>query len=125
MNNNLNPKKIIEMDKKFVWHPYTQMKEYNQNPNNIIIERGEGNYLIDIRNKKYLDAVSSIWCNLLGHSEKRIINAIKEQADKICHSTLLGCGNVPSTILAEKVINITPPHLKKYFIQKMGRKLLK
>jgi len=120
MNNNLNPKKISEMDKKFVWHPYTQMKEYHQNPNNIIIERGEGNYLIDINGKKYLDAVSSIWCNLLGHSEKRIINAIKEQTDKICHSTLLGCGNVPSIILAEKIINITPPHLKKVFYSEDG-----
>ncbi len=112
--------KIVEWDKKYVWHPYTQMKEYNPPFKNIIVERGEGNYLIDINGKKYLDAVSSIWCNLFGHSEKRIIDAIKNQAEKICHSTLLGCGNVPSIVLAKKLVEITPPHLKKVFYSEDG-----
>ena len=118
--NNEQIQKIVEWDKKYVWHPYTQMKEYNPPFKNIIVERGEGNYLIDINGKKYLDAVSSIWCNLFGHSEKRIIDAIKNQAEKICHSTLLGCGNVPSIVLAKKLVEITPPHLKKVFYSEDG-----
>ncbi len=112
--------KLNNLDKKFVWHPYTQMKEYNQK-NNLIIEKGVGNYLIDINGNKYLDVTSSIWCNLLGHSNENIKNAIKNQIDKICHSTLLGSANVPSILLAEKVINnVVPKHLKKVFYSEDG-----
>ncbi|GBF36525.1 adenosylmethionine--8-amino-7-oxononanoate transaminase [Methanofervidicoccus abyssi] len=114
------PKELVEWDKKYLWHPYTQMREYDPPFKNLIIERGEGNYLIDIYGNKYLDAVSSIWCNLFGHSERRIIEEIKRQADKICHSTLLGCGNVPSILLAKKLVEITPPHLTKVFYSEDG-----
>ncbi|WP_423793281.1 adenosylmethionine--8-amino-7-oxononanoate transaminase [Methanocaldococcus indicus] len=113
-------KKLLEIwDKTLIWHPYTQMKDYMEE-DNLIIERGEGNYLIDIYGNKYLDAVSSIWCNLFGHSNKKIINAIKNQAEKICHSTLLGSGNVPSILLAKKLIDITPKHLTKVFYSEDG-----
>ncbi|MBW9222561.1 adenosylmethionine--8-amino-7-oxononanoate transaminase [Methanothermococcus sp. SCGC AD-155-C09] len=120
MTKDYSPKELIEWDKKYIWHPYTQMKEYNPPFKNLIIERGEGNYLIDINGKKYLDAVSSIWCNLFGHSEKRIIEEIKRQTDKICHSTLLGSGNVPSILLAKKLVEIAPPHLNKVFYSEDG-----
>ncbi len=115
----INPNLIDRWDKEYIWHPYTQMKEY-ENSKNLIIEKGEGNYLIDIHGKKYLDAVSSIWCNMFGHGEKRIIDAIKNQTEKICHSTLLGCGNVPSAVLAKKLVDITPEHLKKVFYSEDG-----
>ncbi|MDK2791029.1 MAG: adenosylmethionine---8-amino-7-oxononanoate aminotransferase [Methanothermococcus sp.] len=115
----IDPNLIDRWDKEYIWHPYTQMKEY-ENSKNLIIEKGEGNYLIDIHGKKYLDAVSSIWCNMFGHGEKRIIDAIKNQTEKICHSTLLGCGNVPSAVLAKKLVDITPEHLKKVFYSEDG-----
>lgn len=115
----IDPNLIDKWDKEYVWHPYTQMKEY-ENSKNLIVEKGEGNYLIDIHGKKYLDAVSSIWCNMFGHGEKRIIDAIKNQTEKICHSTLLGCGNVPSAVLAKKLVDITPEHLKKVFYSEDG-----
>ncbi|ENN95636.1 adenosylmethionine-8-amino-7-oxononanoate aminotransferase, partial [Methanocaldococcus villosus KIN24-T80] len=110
-------KKLLEKwDLEYVWHPYTQMKEYKP----FIIERGEGNYLIDINGNKYLDAVSSIWCNTFGHSRREIIEAIKKQAEKICHSTLLGASNIPSILLAKKLVEITPKHLTKVFYSEDG-----
>ncbi|WP_456372902.1 adenosylmethionine--8-amino-7-oxononanoate transaminase [Methanocaldococcus sp.] len=116
---NIDKNLLEKWDKEYIWHPYTQMKEYRESKN-LIIERGEGNYLIDIYGNKYLDAVSSIWCNLFGHNRREIIEAIKNQADKICHSTLLGCGNVPSILLAKKLIDITPKHLTKVFYSEDG-----
>ncbi len=111
---------IIKWDKEHLWHPYTQMKEYEPPFKNLIIVEGDGNYLIDINGKKYLDAVSSIWCNLFGHSEKRIIEAIKKQSEKICHSTLLGCGNIPAIVFSKKLVDIAPSHLNKVFLSEDG-----
>lgn len=106
-------------DKKYLWHPFTQMREWEKD-DPLIIERGDGNYLIDTNGKKYLDGVSSLWVNVHGHRKKEIDNAIKKQIDKISHSTLLGLGNVPSVELAEKLVKIAPKGLTKVFYSDNG-----
>jgi adenosylmethionine-8-amino-7-oxononanoate aminotransferase len=98
---------IKEWDKQYVWHPFTQMKEY-AGEENLVIERGEGNYLIDTEGKRYLDGVSSLWVNLHGHRKREIDEAIKSQLDKIAHSTLLGVTNPPAVLLAKKLVEIAP-----------------
>jgi len=105
---------LKEWDKKYVWHPFTQMAEYEKYEP-IVIERGEGCYLIDIDGKRYLDAVASIWCNVHGHNVKELNEAIKNQLEKIAHSTLLGLANVPSILLAKKLVEITPEGLNHVF----------
>ncbi|MHC1581841.1 MAG: adenosylmethionine--8-amino-7-oxononanoate transaminase [Candidatus Syntropharchaeia archaeon] len=110
---------LAEKDKKYIWHPFTQMKEYLEEEN-LIIAKGEGNYLIDINGKRYFDGVSSLWCNVHGHRKKEIDEAIKSQVDRIAHSTLLGHSNVPSIKLAEKLVKITPLPLKKVFYSEDG-----
>ena len=95
-------------DKQYVWHPFTQMKEYTQEEV-LVIERGEGNYLIDIEGKTYLDGVASLWVNVHGHQKKEIDQAIKDQLGKIAHSTLLGVTNVPAVLLAKKLVEIANP----------------
>src|SRR3989344_3751389 len=102
-------KRLEIVDKKYVWHPFTQMKEWEKEIP-IIIERGEGNYLIDTNGRKYLDGVSSLWVNVHGHRKREIDNAIKAQIDKISHSTLLGLGNIPSIELAEKLVKRSEEH---------------
>ncbi len=103
--------KIKKWDKDFVWHPFTQMKEY-AGEENLVIERGEGNYLIDTEGKRYLDGISSLWVNLHGHRKKEIDQAIQDQLGKIAHSTLLGVTNVPAVLLAKKLVELTHlPHL--------------
>ncbi|WP_333654568.1 adenosylmethionine--8-amino-7-oxononanoate transaminase [Dissulfurispira sp.] len=98
-------RKLEEADKKFIWHPFTQMKDWlEEKP--IIITEGSDCFVKDAYGKWYLDGVSSIWVSIHGHRKKEIDDAIKEQLDKIAHSTLLGLGNIPSIKLAAKLIQL-------------------
>ncbi|HSC35558.1 MAG TPA: aminotransferase class III-fold pyridoxal phosphate-dependent enzyme, partial [Thermodesulfobacteriota bacterium] len=101
-------------DKEFIWHPFTQMREY-EGKDPVVIERGEGAYLIDSEGRRYIDGVSSLWVNIHGHRVPEIDNAIKEQVDLLSHSTLLGVTNAPAALLAKELIEICPPGLKKVF----------
>ncbi len=112
-------KKIKELDKKYIWHPFTQMQDWEKQ-DNLIIAKGEGEFLFDIEGKKYIDGVSSLWLNLHGHKKRDIDDAIKKQLKKVAHSTLLGLGNMPSILLAEKLIQIVPDNLKKVFYSDNG-----
>lgn len=106
-------------DQQHVWHPFTQMQEYaDEEP--LIVERGEGNYLIDATGKRYLDGVSSLWVNLHGHRHPVMDKAIRDQLDKIAHSTLLGIANQPSIELAERLIQLAPKGLTKVFYSDNG-----
>ncbi len=117
--NSSEKEKIKKLDQSLIWHPFTQMKEYaSEDP--LIIERGEGSYLIDIDGKKYLDGVSSLWVTVHGHRKKELDDAIKNQIDKISHSTLLGLSNVPAVQFAEKLLAIAPKNLKKVFYSDSG-----
>ncbi|MDP6625871.1 MAG: dethiobiotin synthase, partial [Nitrospinota bacterium] len=110
---------LEQADKKYVWHPFTQMQDWiKEKP--VIIERGDGSYLIDIHGKKYIDGVSSLWTNIHGHKKKEINEAIVSQTCKIAHSTLLGLTNIPSIELAKKLVNLAPDGLKKVFFSDNG-----
>lgn len=111
--------RLKELDMLHVWHPFTQMRDWaKEDP--LIIERGEGSYLVDTEGRRYLDGVSSLWVSVHGHRVKEIDRAIKKQLRKIAHSTLLGLGNVPSIELAEKLVKIAPKGLKKVFYSDNG-----
>ncbi|MBT89774.1 MAG: adenosylmethionine--8-amino-7-oxononanoate transaminase [Spirochaetales bacterium] len=106
--------KIKSYDLDYLWHPFTQMKEYGEDEP-LVIESSDGVYLIDSDGKRYIDGISSLWVNIHGHKVKKIDAAIKKQIDKISHSTLLGVTNPPASILAKKLIDIAPKGLKKVF----------
>ncbi|MFA5839526.1 MAG: adenosylmethionine--8-amino-7-oxononanoate transaminase [Candidatus Margulisiibacteriota bacterium] len=108
-----------KIDKQYIWHPFTQMKDWVVNEQ-LIIERGDGVYLYDTNGKKYIDGVSSLWVTVHGHRKKELNQAIKAQLDKIAHSTLLGLGSVPSIELAKKLVEITPKGLNKVFYSDNG-----
>ena len=96
---------LEEADKKYVWHPFTQMREWEaQTP--IIITEGQDCFIKDIYGRWYLDGVSSLWVNIFGHRKKEIDDAITDQLGKIAHSTMLGLSNAPAIELAEKLIGI-------------------
>lgn len=110
---------LAAWDKKYVWHPFTQMKDWaEQEP--LVIDRAEGNYLIDTNGRKYLDGVSSLWVNVHGHRKKEIDCAIKDQINRLSHSTLLGLANTPSIELAKKLVEIAPNGLEKVFYSDNG-----
>jgi len=110
---------LAEADHRYLWHPFTQMKVWlDQEP--LIIERGEGNYLIDVEGRRYLDGVSSLWCNLHGHRKAELDQALKAQIDRIAHSTMLGMSNVAAIELARELIEIAPQGLRRVFYSDSG-----
>ncbi len=112
-------RQLVDWDRRHVWHPFTQMQDWlAQEP--LIIERGEGNYLIDTEGRRYLDGVSSLWCNVHGHRKKELDEALREQCERIAHSTMLGLANVPATVLAKQLADIAPRSLQRVFYSDAG-----
>jgi adenosylmethionine---8-amino-7-oxononanoate aminotransferase len=93
------------MRSSYVWHPYTQMSEWDSFPN---IVRGDGFWLVDSEGNKYLDGVASMWCNVWGHSKKELVSAMSKQANKITHSSLFNLTNNQAEDLAEKLVAVSP-----------------
>ncbi len=106
-------------DKRHVWHPFTQMQEWERDTQ-IIIVKGEGCWLIDTDGKRYLDGVASMWTNVHGHCRRELNDALKEQVDRLEHSTLLGLASEQSIILAARLAEITPPGLDRFFYSDNG-----
>jgi len=114
-----SPDKFAEWDRQYLWHPFTQMQEWEQEVP-LIIERGKGSYLIDTKGKQYLDGTSSIWVNLHGHRHPVLDRAIKTQLGKIAHSTFLGLSNPPAIQLARELIRLAPKGLTRVFYSDNG-----
>jgi len=110
---------LVEADKSYVWHPFTQMAEWNDG-DPLVIERAEGNYLIDSDGNRYLDGVASLWVNVHGHCRAEINAAIAAQLERVAHSTLLGLASPPSAQLAERLVAIAPGRLGKVFYSDSG-----
>ncbi len=112
-------KRLSWIDRKTVWHPFTQMQEWEQGEP-LIVESAQGIYLRDTRGNMYLDGVSSLWVNLPGHRHPDLDRALREQIRKVAHSTLLGAGNVPSIELAQELIRAAPKGLTRVFYSDSG-----
>ncbi|MBU1668977.1 adenosylmethionine--8-amino-7-oxononanoate transaminase [bacterium] len=116
--NNTNSK-IVTEDLKNIWHPCTQMKDHETLPL-IPIEKGKGIYLYDFDNNAYIDAVSSWWVNIFGHTNEHISTKVKKQLDTLEHVIFAGFTHKPAVNLAEKLVNITPEGLDKVFFADNG-----
>jgi adenosylmethionine-8-amino-7-oxononanoate aminotransferase len=92
-----------ELDRRFVWHPFTQMKDWIATEP-IVISSGDGAILRDTQGNEYLDGNSSIWTNLHGHNHSEINTAISAQLGKIAHSSALGLANEPASLLGAKLV---------------------
>ena len=111
------PESLRALDAATVWHPFTQMAEY---ADTVVIVAGEGNTLIDADGRRYLDGVSSLWCNVHGHRRPEIDRAVARQLERIAHSTLLGLGSVPSIELARRLVDLAPGDLSHVFYSDNG-----
>src|SRR4029434_141990 len=115
----MDHERLKYLDHTYLWHPFTQMQEWmSEEP--CIISQGDGHYLIDVHGCKYLDGVSSLWCNVHGHRKKELDDAVKAQLDRIAHSTFLGLSHVPGIQLAQKLIEIAPKGLQRVFYSDSG-----
>jgi adenosylmethionine-8-amino-7-oxononanoate aminotransferase len=107
------PSSWVERDARVVWHGFTQMDCYVENAP-VIVERAEGRELIDVNGKRYLDAISSLWVTTLGHRIPELDQALREQLDRVAHTTLLGNGNRIVVEFAEALARVVPldrPHI--------------
>jgi len=105
--------RLAQLDHRHVWHPFTPMRQWRESPP-LVIERARGFHLFDTDGNRYIDGVSSLWCNVHGHRVPRIDQAIREQLDRVAHTTLLGLASPPSiefaAMLCEKVnAELQPP----------------
>ena len=98
-----------ELDLKYIWHPCSQMKDYETLPP-MVIDHGKGPWLYDIHGKRYLDIVSSWWANLLGHCNPEINAAIKAQVDRLEHVIFANFSHEPAIELAEQLAERTRQH---------------
>jgi adenosylmethionine---8-amino-7-oxononanoate aminotransferase len=114
-----DPTTLAALDHRHLWHPFTQMADWlAEEP--LVIAEAEGCTLIDTRGRRYLDGVSSLWCNIHGHRHPALDAALREQLGRVAHSTLLGLGNVPSIELAHALVEVVPPSLTRVFYSDAG-----
>ncbi|MFT3789092.1 MAG: adenosylmethionine--8-amino-7-oxononanoate transaminase [Tepidisphaeraceae bacterium] len=109
----MDTQRLINLDKQHLWHPFTHMSLWLDDPQPLVIVAGEGCELIDSGGRRYLDGISSLWCNVHGHRVREIDDAIRTQLDRIAHTTQLGLSNDVAIELAERLVSITPPGLSK------------
>jgi len=112
--NNLND--LEALDQQVTWHPFTQMQEWSP----LVIAGGEGSYLIDTAGNRYLDGVSSLWCNVHGHRQPRLDRALAAQLERIAHSTFLGLSHEPGVRLSAALVEVAPAGLTRVFFSDSG-----
>ncbi|ABC79847.1 adenosylmethionine--8-amino-7-oxononanoate transaminase [Anaeromyxobacter dehalogenans] len=112
-------RRLWEADHRHLWHPFTQMKDWlREEP--LIVDAAEGVYLVDTLGNRYLDGVSSLWCNVHGHRVPELDAAVRAQLDRVAHSTLLGLASTASIECAEELVRHLPPGLTRVFFSDAG-----
>jgi adenosylmethionine-8-amino-7-oxononanoate aminotransferase len=111
--------RLVAADHRHLWHPFTQMQEWmEEDP--IVVESGDGAFLVDTLGRRYLDGVSSLWCNVHGHRVPEIDRAIADQLGRIAHTTLLGLASTASIECAEALVAVAPEGLTRVFFSDAG-----
>lgn len=112
-------KELQQKDRQYVWHPFTQMKDYEQQ-DHLLIEKAEGIYLYDAEGNRYYDTISSWWVNVHGHAHPKMKLALAEQMNQMDHVMFSGLTHPPAILLAEQLVGITPPGLARVFYSDNG-----
>jgi adenosylmethionine-8-amino-7-oxononanoate aminotransferase len=108
-----------QLDHDHLWHPFTQQQAWcEEEP--LTIERAEGSHLIATDGNRYLDGASSLWCNVHGHRHPGIDQAVRDQLDKVAHSTMLGLSHPGAAELAARLVELAPPGLSRVFYSDSG-----
>ncbi|MEJ2691036.1 MAG: aminotransferase class III-fold pyridoxal phosphate-dependent enzyme, partial [Deltaproteobacteria bacterium] len=105
---------LQQLDKRHIWHPYTQMKDY-ENRDLLLIDRAAGIILTDLRGREYFDTISSWWCILHGHNHPTISEAVSRQLGKLDQVLLAGTSHEPAILLADQLTRLTPSDLSRVF----------
>jgi adenosylmethionine-8-amino-7-oxononanoate aminotransferase len=115
----MQTRELAAIDKRVLWHPFTQQQGWcEEEP--LIIERAAGCTLYDTDGNRYLDGVSSLWCNVHGHAHPAIDRAVREQLDRVAHTTMLGLSHPGAIELADRLVALAPPGLERVFYSDNG-----
>ncbi|MGA8746645.1 MAG: adenosylmethionine--8-amino-7-oxononanoate transaminase [Solirubrobacterales bacterium] len=113
------PSDLAQLDHDHLWHPFTQHQVWcEEEP--LMIERAEGSHLITADGRRYIDGVSSLWCNVHGHRQPRIDQALRRQLERVAHSTMLGLSHPGAAELAGRLVELAPPGLSRVFYSDSG-----
>jgi adenosylmethionine-8-amino-7-oxononanoate aminotransferase len=112
-------RELAAIDKRVLWHPFTQQQGWTEE-DPLIVERAEGCTLYDTDGNAYLDGTASLWCNVHGHAHPAIDAAIREQLERVAHTTMLGLSHPPAIELAQRLVDIAPPGLTRVFYSDNG-----
>lgn len=115
----MDPRTLADLDHRHLWHPFTPQQRWTASEP-LIIERGEGHELIDVHGRRYLDGVSSLWTNVHGHAHPTLDQALRDQLDRLAHSTLLGLSHPPAIQLAAELAARSPAPLQRVFFSDNG-----
>jgi adenosylmethionine-8-amino-7-oxononanoate aminotransferase len=111
---------LADLDRRVLWHPFTQQRGWEQDEPPILVQRAEGTTLYDTAGNTYIDGTSSLWCNVHGHRHPRIDAAIRSQLDRVAHSTMLGLSHPGAVELAARLVALAPPALTRAFYSESG-----
>jgi adenosylmethionine-8-amino-7-oxononanoate aminotransferase len=112
--------RIVALDKQRVWHPYTEMAGYRERVDPLVIQRAEGVRLQDVDGRSYLDGNASWWTSTLGHSHPRLVEALRRQAETLCHTALAGIAHEGAAELARELCAVAPSRLEHVFYSDDG-----
>jgi adenosylmethionine---8-amino-7-oxononanoate aminotransferase len=110
---------VQQLDRRHIWHPFTQQRGWEEE-DQVVIVGAEGTDLIDSHGNRYIDGVSSLWCNVHGHRHPAIDAAIRDQLERVAHSTMLGLTHPGAAELAARLVDLAPPGLSRVFYSDSG-----
>ncbi len=115
----MNNRSLLQLDRRHIWHPFTHMRQWLEGEQ-LVITDAQGMHLFDSDGNRYLDGVSSLWCNVHGHRVPEIDAAIAAQLNRVAHTTMLGLCSEPAILLAERLMPLVPRGLEKIFYSDAG-----
>ena len=116
----MNRKEIVELDKKYIWHPYTEMQNYIDNTDPVVVTRAEGFYLYDIDGTRYMDGNGSWWTSIVGHNHPTLMKAILERTQSMVNCSFAGTTHEPAATLAANLLPRCGRHFSKIFFSDDG-----
>ena len=112
--------RIVELDKQRIWRPYTEMRHYRERGDPLVVARASGARLFDLDGRSYIDGNASWWACALGHGHPRLVEALRQQADRLCHTALAGVAHEGASELADAICRTAPRGLEHIFYSDNG-----
>ncbi len=119
---NLSAEELAKLDQRYIWHPFTQMAAWcAEDHEPLVLASGKGARVTDVQGREYIDGNSSIWTNIHGHQHPKITAAMREQLDRMAHSSFLGLTHPNAAVLARELVTRAPgDKLTKVFFSDNG-----